>query len=140
MFSVKFVLMKYTLGKQERLKSKKLIDKLYKEGSSVKAFPLRMVFLQTEHTSDYPAQIGVSVAKRNFKKAPDRNRLKRLMRESYRLQKEIVYNNLEVPYVFMISYLGKEEKDYEEIYAKMNKLLNLFIKEIQNIPNEEHDS
>lgn len=132
--------MKYTLGKQERLKSKKLIDKLYKEGSSVKAFPLRMVFLQTEHTSDYPAQIGVSVAKRNFKKAPDRNRLKRLMRESYRLQKEIVYNNLEVPYVFMISYLGKEEKDYEEIYAKMNKLLNLFIKEIQNIPNEEHDS
>ena len=73
--------MKYTLGKQERLKSKKLIEKLYKEGSSVKAFPLRMVFLQTEHTSDYPAQIGVSVAKRNFKKAPDRNRLKRLMRE-----------------------------------------------------------
>lgn len=140
MFSVKFVLMKYTLGKQERLKSKKLIDKLYKEGSSVKAFPLRMVFLQTEHTSDYPAQIGVSVAKRNFKKAPDRNRLKRLMRESYRLQKEIVYNNLDLPYVFMISYLGKEEKDYEEIYAKMNKLLNLFIKEIQNIPNEEHDS
>ena len=140
MFSVKFVLMKYTLGKQERLKSKKLIEKLYKEGSSVKAFPLRMVFLQTEHTSDYPAQIGVSVAKRNFKKAPDRNRLKRLMRESYRLQKEIVYNNLDLPYVFMISYLGKEEKDYEEIYAKMNKLLNLFIKEIQNIPNEEHDS
>lgn len=140
MFSVKFVLMKNTLGKQERLKSKKLIDKLYKEGSSVKAFPLRMVFLQTEHTSDYPAQIGVSVAKRNFKKAPDRNRLKRLMRESYRLQKEIVYNNLDLPYVFMISYLGKEEKDYEEIYAKMNKLLNLFIKEIQNIPNEEHDS
>ena len=132
--------MKYTLGKQERLKSKKLIEKLYKEGSSVKAFPLRMVFLQTEHTSDYPAQIGVSVAKRNFKKAPDRNRLKRLTRESYRLQKEIVYNNLDVPYVFMISYLGKEEKDYEEIYAKMNKLLNLFIKQIQNIPNEEHDS
>jgi len=133
-------MMKYTLGKKERLKSKKLIEKLYKEGASVKAFPLRMVFLQTEHTSDYPAQVGVSVAKRNFKKAPDRNRLKRVMRESYRLQKEIVYNNLELPYVFMISYLGKEEKNYEEIYAKMNKLLNLFIKDIQNISNEEYDS
>ncbi|WP_296634926.1 ribonuclease P protein component [Polaribacter sp.] len=132
--------MKYTLGKKERLKSKKLIEKLYKEGTSVKAFPLRMVFLQTEHTSDYPAQVGVSVAKRNFKKAPDRNRLKRVMRESYRLQKEIVYNNLELPYVFMISYLGKEEKNYEEIYTKMNKLLNLFIKDIQNISNEEYDS
>ncbi|MEN8878798.1 MAG: ribonuclease P protein component, partial [Polaribacter sp.] len=77
---------------------------------------------------------------RNFKKAPDRNRLKRVMRESYRLQKEIVYNNLDVPYVFMISYLGKEEKNYEEIYAKMNKLLSLFIEDIQNISNEEHDS
>jgi ribonuclease P protein component len=140
LFSVKFVMMKNTLGKKERLKSKKLIEKLYKEGTSVKAFPLRMIFLQTEHTSDYPAQVGVSVAKRNFKKAPDRNRLKRVMRESYRLQKEIVYNNLDVPYVFMISYLGKEEKNYEEIYAKMNKLLSLFIKDIQNISNEEHDS
>ena len=136
MFSVKFVLMKYTLGKQERLKSKKLIEKLYKEGSSVKAFPLRMVFLQTEHTSDYPAQIGVSVAKRNFKKAPDRNRLKRLMRESYRLQKEIVYNNLDVPYVFMISYIGREEKPYKELYSKMNTLLNLFVEKVKHTKHE----
>lgn len=133
-------MMKYTLGKQERLKSKKLIEKLYKEGSSVKAFPLRMVFLQTEHTSEYPAQMGVSVAKRNFKKAPDRNRLKRLMRESYRLQKEIVYNNADKPYVFMISYLGKEEKEYHEIYTKMNKLLHLFVSEIKNKKNDEHQS
>ncbi|WP_334055966.1 ribonuclease P protein component [Polaribacter sp. P097] len=132
--------MKYTLGKQERLKSKKLIEKLYKEGSSVKAFPLRMVFLQTEHTSEYPAQMGVSVAKRNFKKAPDRNRLKRLMRESYRLQKEIVYDNADKPYVFMISYLGKEEKEYHEIYTKMNKLLHLFVSEIKNKKNDEHQS
>ena len=76
--------MKFTLGKQERLKSRKLIEKLYKNGESVKAFPLRMVYLQTAHTSKFPAQVGVSVAKRNFKKAPDRNRLKRLMRETYR--------------------------------------------------------
>jgi len=133
-------MMKYTLGKQERLKSKKLIEKLYKEGSSVKAFPLRMVFLQTEHTSKYPAQMGVSVAKRNFKKAPDRNRLKRLMRESYRLQKEIVYDNADKPYVFMISYLGIEEKEYHEIYTKMNKLLHLFVSEIKNKKNDEHQS
>lgn len=128
--------MKYTLGKQERLKSKKLIGRLYAEGNSVKVFPLRMVYLQTEHTSDFPAQVGVSVAKRNFKKAPDRNRLKRLMRESYRLQKEIVYNNLEKPHVFMISYIGKEEKSYEEVFAKMNKLLHLFIEDVKNKSNE----
>ena len=136
MISVKFVLMKFTLGKQERLKSKKLIEKLYKEGSSKKAFPFRMMYLQTEHTSDFPAQVGVSVAKRNFKKAPDRNRLKRLMRETYRLQKHIVYDNLEKPYVFMISYIGKEEKPYEELFSKMNKLLNLFVEEVKNKSDE----
>ena len=128
--------MKFTLGKQERLKSKKLIEKLYKEGSSKKAFPFRMMYLQTDHTSDFPAQVGVSVAKRNFKKAPDRNRLKRLMRETYRLQKHIVYDNLEKPYVFMISYIGKEEKPYEELFSKMNKLLNLFVEEVKNKSDE----
>ena len=121
--------MKFTLGKQERLKSKKLIEKLYKEGNSVKSFPLRMMYLQTSHTSNFPAQVGVSVPKRNFKRAVDRNRIKRLMRETYRLQKQIVYHNLEQPYVFMISYLGKEEWKYEELYKKMEKLLKLFIEE-----------
>lgn len=129
--------MKFTLGKQERLKSRKLIEKLYKDGNSVKVFPLRMVYLQTAHTSDFPAQVGVSVAKRNFKRAPHRNRLKRVMRETYRLQKEIIYNNLEEPYVFMISYIGKEEKSYDEIFSKMNKLLNLFIEQTKNKANEK---
>lgn len=129
--------MKFTLGKQERLKSRKLIGRLYAEGNSVKAFPLRMMYLQTLHTSNSPAQVGVSVAKRNFKKAPDRNRLKRLMRETYRLQKGIVYDNLENPYVFMISYIGREEMPYEELFSKMNKLLTLFIEEVKNKSDEK---
>lgn len=129
--------MKHTLGKLERLKSRKLIGKLYAEGNSVKAFPLRMMYLQTAHTSNFPAQVGVSVAKRNFKKAPDRNRLKRLMRETYRLQKEIVYDNLTDPYVFMISYIGKEEQPYDELLIKMNKLLNLFILETKKKKDEK---
>lgn len=137
MISIKFVIMKYTLGKEERLKSKKLIERLYEERSSVKAFPLRMIFLQTKHTSDFPAQVGVSVPKRNFKLAVDRNRIKRLMRESYRLQKEIVYDNLDKPYVFMISYLGKQECTYEEMFLKMEKLLTRFVEEIKNRKNDE---
>jgi ribonuclease P protein component len=137
MFSIKFVIMKYTLGKEERLKSRKLIERLYEEKNSVKAFPLRMIYLQTKHTSDFPAQVGVSVSKRNFKLAVDRNRIKRLMRESYRLQKEIVYDNLDKPYVFMISYLGKQECTYDEMFLKMEKLLKRFIEEIKNIKNDE---
>ncbi len=128
--------MRYTLGKEERLKSKKLIEKLYASGNSVKTFPLRMIYLQIEHTSDFPCQVGVSVPKRNFKLAVDRNRIKRLMRETYRLQKQLVYENLDKPYIFMISYLGKEEWTYEELYIKMEKLLKLFKNEINNKQNE----
>jgi ribonuclease P protein component len=124
--------MKYTLGKEERLKSRKLIERIYQEGNSVKAFPLRMMFLQTKHTSNFPCQVGVSVPKRNFKLAVSRNRIKRLMRETYRLQKEIVYTNLEEPYVFMISYLGREEWKYEDLHQKMEKLLTLFVNEVKN--------
>ncbi|WP_437440063.1 ribonuclease P protein component [Polaribacter pectinis] len=129
-------MMKNTLGKQERLKSRKLIEKLYQEGNSVKTFPLRMMYIQTTHTSDFPCQVGVSVPKRNFKLAVHRNRIKRLMRETYRLQKQIVYNNLDEPYVFMISYLGREEWTYEELYKKMEKLLTLFINEVKNKKDE----
>lgn len=129
--------MKHTLGKEERLKSKKLIEKLYTEGNSVKAFPLRMMYLKTSHTSKYPAQVGVSVPKRNFKLAVDRNRIKRLMRETYRLQKEIVYDNLEDSHVFMISYLARNEWSYDDLFLKMEKLLTLFIKESQKNKKDE---
>lgn len=122
--------MNFTLGKEERLKSRKLIERLYQEGQSVKAFPLRMVYLQTEHTSNFPAQMGVSVPKRKFKHAVDRNRIKRLLRESYRLQKDIVYSAVDKPYVYMISYLAKDEWSYADIEQKMKKLLTNFVNEV----------
>lgn len=122
--------MRQTLGKQERLKSKTVIGKLYKEGKSVKSFPLRMVYIQTEHSSNFPAQVGVSVPKRNFKKAVARNRIKRLLRETYRKQKHLVYDSIEKPYVFMISYIGKEECSYDELEIKMKQLLTTFIEKI----------
>ena len=123
--------MKFSLGKEERLKSKKLISKLFTDGNSIKVFPLRMVYLQTEHTSNFPAQIGVSVPKRKFKKAVDRNKIKRLLRESYRTQKNIMYSNIDQPYVFMISYLAKEEWNYHDIEKKMTLLLHKFTEEIK---------
>ena len=129
--------MKQTLGKQERLKSKTLIGKLYKEGKSVKSFPLRLVYIQTEHNSKYPAQVGVSVPKRNFKKAVDRNHLKRLLRETYRKQKQLVYNTIDKPYVYMISYIGKEKYTYAEIEIKMEQLLKSFTAQIKRTKDEK---
>ncbi|WP_431167514.1 ribonuclease P protein component [Tenacibaculum halocynthiae] len=123
-------MMRFTLGKEERLKSRKLIGKLYEEGKSIRVFPLRMVYIQTEHTSKYPAQVGMSVPKRNFKRAVDRNRIKRLLRESYRREKGMVYSEAKKPYVYMISYIAREEWKYEDIEEKMKKLISLFVAEI----------
>ena len=122
--------MNYTFKKDERLKSRKIIERLYKEGKSLKAFPLRMVYFQTRDISNFYVQVGMSVPKRNFKKAVDRNRIKRLMRESYRKQKYLVYDKLKVPCVFMISYIGKKADKYTDIENKMKELLTSLVKEI----------
>lgn len=89
---------KHTLGKQERLCSRKLIDSLFKGGGSraMSGFPLRMVYAVTErHEGEPAAQILVSVPKRCFKRAVKRNRIKRLVREAYRLNKHILADALE---------------------------------------------
>lgn len=127
----------FTLGKQERLKRRKLVEQLYLEGDSIKVFPFKMMYLKTIHTSNFPVQVGFSVPKRNFKLAVHRNRIKRLMRETYRLQKGIIYNSTVDSYVFMISYLGKDELKFEDLYQKMEKLLRLFVEKTQKTSQYE---
>ncbi len=121
--------MRFTLGQEERLKSKKLIGRLYEEGKSIKVFPLRMVYIPAKQNLEFPVQVGVSVPKRNFKKAVDRNRIKRLLREVYRKEKHTVYDGVNEPYVFMISYIAKDEWKYADLEHKMKKLLTLFLAE-----------
>jgi ribonuclease P protein component len=115
-----------TYPKQEKLKSKKLIDTLFIEGRSVKSFPLRMVFIETP--LPYPEiniQAGVSVSKRNHKLAVTRNRIKRLMREAYRTHKNIIDTKGTTFAVLMI-YTGRDVIAYEEMERAMIKLLKRF--------------
>ncbi len=88
-----------TFGKEERLCSRTLIDRLFhKDGSrSMAAYPLRLVYMKTQDGEDIPpAQMLVSVPKRCFKRAVKRNRVKRQVREAYRKNKHILYDKLKL--------------------------------------------
>ncbi|PIA78968.1 ribonuclease P protein component [Gaetbulibacter sp. 4G1] len=123
--------MKATYPKKEKLKSKKLIEQLFAEGQSVSAYPLRLAYLQTRFDNDYIiAKTGVSVSKRIFKTAVDRNRIKRLLRESYRLNKADYFNNITTQYAFMILYIGKEKPTLSQVETKMKHLFEKFLDKV----------
>jgi len=122
--------MKATYSKKEKLKSKKLIEKLFVEGQSVSAFPLRLVYMEVVFDDGSKQKTGVSVSKRNFKNAVDRNRIKRLLREAYRLQKGDYFNNNTTQYAFMILYIGKEKPSFENVAIKMKQLFGVFLDKV----------
>jgi len=122
--------LKFTYLKKEKLKSKKLIDQLFAEGQSVSAYPLRLVYLGTTFDDNVLAKTGVSVSKKNFKTAVDRNRIKRLLRECYRLNKVVYFNNLTAQYAFMILYIGKEKPSLVQIETQMKLLFEKFLSKV----------
>jgi ribonuclease P protein component len=115
----------FTLGKTERLKSWTLIDQLFKQGSSFSMPPFR-VYYQLTTAGDTPLQMGVGVSSRYFKRANQRNRIKRLVRETYRLQKPELQTVLQAQQrsmqLFLI-YTGRELPAYELVFEKMGTLL-----------------
>lgn len=132
--------MKTKYSKIEKLKSKKLIEKLFSEGCSVSSYPLRMVYLQSEFDDKCMSKAGVSVSKRHFKKAVDRNRIKRLMREAYRLNKSVFFNNIATQYALMILYIGNEKPTYIEVEVSTIKLFEKFAKATKTQSQDEKNS
>ena len=122
--------MSFSYPKKEKLKSQKLIEKLFSEGKSIGAYPLRIVYLKSNFEDDTRFKTGVSVSKRNFKNAVDRNHIKRLLREAYRLNKAVYFNNILSSYALMILYIGKDGTDFESINTKMKDLLDAFSKKV----------
>lgn len=127
--------MNFKYPKSERLKSKVIIDSLFTEGTSISAFPLRLVFVKTTKNNEPQLLMGVSVSKRNFKKAVDRNYFKRLLRETYRLNQHILRETIEkqnTNYRMMFFYQTKERLSFEEINQKTVVLFEKFKHQINN--------
>ncbi len=117
-----------TLSKKERLKSRKIIECLFADGASFGIYPLRVVWLTLDaDKQESPICFTVSVSKKRFRRAVDRNRIKRLIKEAYRLQNEqlkAVVATAPKNMALMVIYTGKEIPDFKLVEKAMKKLLS----------------
>lgn len=123
---------RFTFKKEERLCSKKQFDKLFAEGNTFLVYPLKVVFTETEFEGSFPAKAAFTVSKKLFKSAVKRNRIKRRVREAYRLNKPDFYarcNPKKVAVIFI--YIGKEILDYHRVEKAMKTALNKIASKIQ---------
>ena len=123
--------MKNTYPKHEKLKSKTTIDLIFSEGKSVSKYPLRLVFAPIALEEGEQLKMGVSVSKKHFKKAVDRNYFKRVLRETYRLNKQLLLDNMDKPYALMFFYQTKDRLSYQEINEKTIQLFEKFVASIK---------
>lgn len=118
----------YTFKKEERLCSKKLLEELFHNGSSFLLYPFRIIWLPSSHIdSTVPVQVVINVSKRRFKRAADRNLIKRRIREVYRLHKsDLLYPFLTErgsQILLSLNYIGKEISEYALIEKKLKASL-----------------
>lgn len=119
---------KHTLAKSERLSWKRYIDTLFANGHTFVAYPWRVVYLYTDETMPARTNMLVSVSKKKFKRAVKRNRIKRQLRESYRLHKQELIAPLEEANKHLLLafiYLDKEEHTFKEMEKAINKTVRL---------------
>lgn len=109
-----------TFPKEERLKSKKKIEELFKDGSSFYSSPVSLKFLASPDIDIH--QVLISVPKKYQKRAVDRNLIKRRIREAYRLNKHLI-QSADKKFLLAILYLSKEIPTYKSVSSKLTFLL-----------------
>lgn len=118
-----------TFDTGERLKSRKTIDELFRRKSFVSTPGFRLYYMEQEQgATTFPAQYAFAVSKKHFPHAPDRNRIKRLMREAVRLQKNTWEWPEKGPYAFLFLYTGQDIPDFGKVKEAAGRL---FGKEMQ---------
>lgn len=128
---------RYTLGKAEKLKSRKAIAGLFAKGDSIHSYPVRAIYRRVEDLSDDKincrSQVAFVAGKRRYRRAVDRNRIKRLMRESYRLNKHILLDaaeHSEIAVHLMMVYTGKKILSQKEITSSTIAVLQRLSKKL----------
>jgi ribonuclease P protein component len=112
-----------TFSKTERLCSQVLIDRLVEKGKSINSFPFRISWMEIAESTS-PIKIVISVPKRIFKKAVDRNKIKRQIREVYRKGKQKVYDDLgDKKILVMLVYTAKTKMEFKELETKIIEAL-----------------
>jgi ribonuclease P protein component len=120
----------YSLNKSERLCSKKLIDELLLSKCSFVKYPFRVIYKISSQPGEFPARIAVSVSKKKFKRAVKRNRIKRLTREAYRLNKPEFYHQIPIGNTVDILFIYLDNQLHT--YQKIEKAILQSTKKIQN--------
>jgi len=130
--------MEASFTKAERLTGKKIIEDLFRTGASVKQYPFVLLWKMVEEKGSAPARLAISVPKRRVKLAVNRNRIKRLVRESYRTQKEPLYQlllNREQHLVMLLIFVGTaEETNHLLVNEKISGLLTRLMNELSPKP------
>jgi len=122
----------FSFKRHQRLKSRKTIDDLFLQNRSIKIFPVRLVYLSNTNCQ-FNTQVAFVASKKNFKRAVDRNRIKRLMREAYRLNKKILEEKLSgfaINLSVMFIYQANEELPFQIIESRLRQLLTLLSEKI----------
>ncbi len=127
----------YTFKKAERLCSKTLINNLFAKGNRVVTqFPFRVLWqLSSGSQREFPALVMVSVSKRNFPRSTDRNRIKRQLRELYRLNKHLLYAELQkqnVQVILSINYQAKELLGHGQLQPAFDKMLKKLVYQLNS--------
>ncbi len=123
----------FSYGKNEKLKSRKLLEQVFSEGKSFTVFPVKVFYLKPNTPLDFPVKVGVGVSGKHFKKAVDRNRIKRLLREAYRTEKLALHKYLQEQnkhVVVFLLYIDKVLPEYAVIKTKMPLILERIIKQL----------